>query len=147
MPPAAVRFGLPALTGPGLLVFAAALAILGVSSDAAGRLLLAVAVLGFVGAALWTFGGPVISADTDALTVRGLLRRHQLPWAAVRTVRADTRRRSRAVEIETDGGLFAVPAVLLGRASPGEVVAALSAWQPAPGAAAGHPDDSPGPGG
>jgi len=52
--------------------------------------------------------------------------RHQLPWSAVRSVQADSRRRSRAVEIATDEALFAVPAVLLGRASPGEVVTALS---------------------
>jgi len=126
MAPGAVHYGPPRIAGPALLLFAAVLGVTSLGSDAPGRLLIGVAVAGALGAALWTLGGPALSADLDAVRIRRVVGRHQLPWSAVRSVQADSRRRSRAVEIATDEALFAVPAVLLGRASPGEVVTALS---------------------
>ena len=121
-----LRYGPPRAAGPVLLVLAAVLAAAGWRTDAPGRLLAGVAVAGLLGAAGWTLGGPALRADAAGVRVRSGLRRYQVPWPAVRSVRADTRRRSAAVELDTELGLLAVPAVLLGGAGPAEVAAELN---------------------
>jgi hypothetical protein len=113
------------VTAPGLVLIAAAVIGLGVSSDAGGRSAGWVAAALLLAAALWVAAGPVLVADADGLTVRGLLRRRRVPWSAVQAIRVDSRRRARAVEIETVDLLLAVPATLLGRTTPTTVAAEL----------------------
>lgn len=108
-----------------LLCLAAVLVGVATGVDDAGRLLLGIAAVGVLYAAGWLLGGPALRADHAGIRVRGALRTHTVDWAAVERVRVDSRRRSRAVELETDQGLLAVPALLLGGVSPERVAATL----------------------
>lgn len=119
------RFGPPPYTAPVLGGVGVLLAVLAAGSDAEGRVLLAVAAAGVLAAAAWLLGGPPLSADAAGVAVRGVVRTHRLAWDEVLAVGVDSRRRSRAVEIETADDVYAVPAILLGRVRPAEAQAAL----------------------
>lgn len=122
-----VRYGPPRWTPVALLVLALVLVLAGINTDTPGRIGGGAAVVILLGGALWLAGGPSVAADLDGVTIRGPLRRRVLDWSAVRAVRADTGRRSRAVELDTDDGLLVVTATLLGRVRPEEVAGALNA--------------------
>lgn len=125
-----IRFGPPPYTAPVLAAVGVVLAVLAAGSDAEGRVLLAVAAAGVLAGAAWLLGGAPLSADAEGVAVRGVVRTHRLAWAEVIAVGVDSRRRSRAVEIETADDVFAVPAILLGRARPAEARAALERLRP-----------------
>lgn len=103
-------------------------------SDPAGRLLAAVAALGFGAIALFgTRARPRLVADVDGLTVGGLVRARHHPWPLVRTVRVRrTRRLGREaglLEIDTvtatgDERLYVLGRLDLGE-DPDEVAAVL----------------------
>lgn len=120
-----IRYGPPAFTAPVLAALGIVVAVLAVGADDEGRLLLAVAAAGLLGAAAWLVGGPPLTADGDGLAVRTLVATRRLAWPEVQAVRVDARRRSRALEIETADRVYAVPAMLLGRVSPEEARRAL----------------------
>jgi hypothetical protein len=126
-------WGPPRWTAGVLAVVAVALVGLAVGVDGPGRVLLAIAVLAALYAAGWLLGGPALAADSAGVRVRGASRSHQVPWSEVHRVLVDARRRSRAVELETDDGLLAVPALLLGGVSPAVVAARLERLRTAPG--------------
>lgn len=134
-PGATVRYGPPRATGPVIAVIAALAALAGTQTDAAGRLLLGVCVIGLATAAGWLIvGGDVVTADATGVTVRDGFHRHRLAWPEVRSIVVDDRRRSRALELDTDRGLLAVPAILLGRASPRQAAEQLRALRARPAA-------------
>ncbi len=124
-----LRFGPPRAAAAGLILLAVLCAVVALGVDAAGRVLLGVTAFGAVGAAGWLLGGPVVAADAGGVRIRGALRAHVVPWAEVRAILVDARRRSRALEIETAEQLLAVPALLLGRVSPNRVAELLRARQ------------------
>jgi hypothetical protein len=125
----ALSWGPPRGAAVALVVLGLAAAGLALTQDPLGRLLLAVAAVLFAAAGGWVLRGPSLSADPDGVRVRGVLRTHELPWDAVATVLVDDRRRSRAVELETEDGLLAVPALLLGGVSPRVVAQQLTVLQ------------------
>lgn len=120
-------YGPPAAAGPGLLALAALVVLAGLGSDTSGRAGGAVAAALLVLAAVWVARGPVLTADAEGVRVRRLWGRQSIGWGEVHTIRADSRRRSRAIEFETAAGLVAVPASLLGRTSVTEAAQALRA--------------------
>lgn len=120
-----IRFGPPRFAAPALAALGIVLGVLAAGSDAEGRLLLLVAAAGFLVAAGWLVGGPPLAADGNGVAVRTLLATDRLGWADVQAIRVDRRRRSRALEIETDERVYAIPAMLLGRVRPEEARAAL----------------------
>lgn len=122
-------WGPPRGAAAGLAVLAVVLVALTLATDPAGRLLLGVAALLSASGAVWLLGGPALRADDDGVRVRGALRTHEVAWSGVDRVLVDSRRRSRAVELETDEGLLAVPALLLGGVSPEQVATHLRQLQ------------------
>lgn len=118
-------WGPPREAAAALVILAVVLVGVAFGVDDAGRLLLGIAALGALYAAGWLLGGPALRADEDGIRVRGAIRTYAVDWPAVERIRVDGRRRSRAVELETDQGLLAVPALLLGGVSPEQVATAL----------------------
>ncbi len=123
----ALTWGPPRAAAAALALVGLAAAGLAVTQDPLGRLLLAVVAVLFVLAGCWVLRGPSLSADATGVRVRGVIRTHELPWDAVAAVLVDDRRRSRAVELETEDGLLAMPALLLGGVSPRVVARQLTA--------------------
>lgn len=126
----------PASWGPNrrvavvLGVAALAVAIAAVAAGPAGRLLLITAATGLLTAAgLAASWGAAVSADEQGVAVRGSWTRRHLDWAEVAAVRADLRRRSRGLEIDTGEELLVVPSWLLGGATPTLVARRLQALQ------------------
>lgn len=123
--PTSVRYGPPRSAAALLGLAALVVALLAAPADAPGRALAAVAITGLLAGAIWLLCGPVLRADGRSVRVRGLVRTQELRWEQVTAVVVEPRRRSRALELDTSEGLVAVPAMLLGRTSPGEAAAAL----------------------
>lgn len=122
-----MAYGLPPVTAPALVVAAVVLIGVALTSDAGGRIAGGIAAVLLLLGAGWASHGPTLVADPSGVTVRGAFRRRHLHWTDIVSVRADDRRRTRAVEFETVTGLVVVPASLLGRDTAGEVVEAVSA--------------------
>lgn len=120
-----IRYGPPRFTALALAILGVIVGLLAVGTDAEGRLLLLIAAVGFAVSAGWLVGGPPLSADSDGVTVRTFVATHRLTWPDVQALRVDVRRRSQALEIETEERVYAVPAILLGRVRPEEARAAL----------------------
>jgi Bacterial PH domain len=104
-----------ALAGAG----AVAAAMVAVTLDPAGRLLLGLAAVCLAALAVADLVlRPRLRADADGIELRRLDGRRRLPWSAVREVRVDVHNRyglaSRTLELDTDDDL-----VLLGRRSLG----------------------------
>ena len=74
---------------------------------------------------------PVISADSDTLTVVRGLRRVRTEWPDVARVRVVTDRRAALLELDLDGALVVLSRRRLGRA-PADVLAELDAVRPHP---------------
>ena len=110
-----LRYGLPPIAAPALVV--GALVVIGAAfaADTPGRIAGGVAGLLLLLGAGWASRGPTVTADSARITVRGLLARRQVPWSDVVAIRTDDRRRTRGVEIETTQTLVVVGATLLGR--------------------------------
>ena len=111
-------------------VLGAAIAAVAVGLDGPGRLLAGIAAAALLLAAGWLLGGPVLRADTDGVAVRGWVRTHETTWPEIRRILVDTRRRSAAIEVETDLALLVVPALLLGRVRPAEAARAVQELRP-----------------
>ena len=130
-----LRFGpdrrLTALSGVLALVAVAAAAL---TSDAAGRLLLAGAALVLLAYTVtdliyW----PRLTVNADGLLVRTPATRGLIPWSEVEAVRADSRQRAglRSVTLEIDAGerLVVFSRRALG-ADPAAVAGLVSAFRP-----------------
>lgn len=126
--------GVPLTWGPNrlsaVILAAAGLAVgtAAVAAGAAGRVLLITAAAGLLAAAGLAAGwGDAVSADEQGVVVRGGWTRRHLDWSEVASVRADLRRRSRGLEIDTGEELLVVPSWLLGGAEPALVARRLQA--------------------
>jgi hypothetical protein len=110
-----LRYGPPRATVPALVLLAVLIALFAISSDTSGRIAGVAAVVLLLLAAAWVSRGPAVVADDAGIAVRGLIAVRRHPWPQVRQLRLESRRRSKAIEVETDDGVFAIPAYLLGR--------------------------------
>ena len=119
------RWGPPRWTAVVLGAFTLALLVVATGLDGPGRVLLGISIVGTLYSGGWVLAGPALTADEEGVRVRGAVRTHHAEWAQVSHILLDSRRRSRAVELETDSGLLAVPVLLLGGVSPRAVVAEL----------------------
>ncbi len=112
----------------GLKLAAAALfvALAVLADDARGSLLTGVAALGFAGVAVRDLLAPVrLAADAEGVTVvSGFVGHVRIPWAQIREIRVDDRRRllvrSRLLELRTEDDLHLLSAYDLGT-DPAEV--------------------------
>lgn len=130
-----LRYGPARPAAPALALVAAILIVAGLASDTAGRVGAGVAAAVLLLAAIWVCAGPVVRADTGGVVVRRLFGDVRLPWSEVIGLRADDRRRSRSLEIETAERLVLIPAPLLGRTTVTHAVGELTELREAAGTA------------
>jgi hypothetical protein len=100
----------------GLLALTAALAVIAVVSDNAGRLLTAPAALVPLALALRDLtSGPVLRADADGVVVVQGLRTISVPWAKVERMRVVKDRRTEMLELDLGSTLALLSRHRLGR--------------------------------
>jgi hypothetical protein len=109
----------------GLLALAAALVVLTVVTDPAGRLLTSpAAVVVLVLAVLDLRGGPVLRAGPDGIEVLQGVRRVRVPWSRVERMRVVKDRRTEMLELDIGSTLALLSRNRLGRL-PEDVLADL----------------------
>lgn len=112
-------------------VLIALAALWGAGLDSGGRLLVGVVAVGLALLAVRdAVVRPTVRADPGGLEIRNGLDRHSLPWAAVRSVRAERTHHNRrlvivdTLEVDTIDGLFVLSRRQLG-SPPTDVAATL----------------------
>ena len=116
----------------GLLATAAVLLVVGVVSDAGGRLLtLPAALVALVLGVRDLVAGPVLTADAHEVVVREGWRRVHAPWSAVERMRVVKDRRAELLELDVGRTVVLLSRNRLGRL-PEDVLADLLALRRSP---------------